>query len=135
MSLCTCMYKSVYINTWTYLLLSIYICTHTCIYLCPTILRNRAAVTITICYNEFTLFCISGSIRSGMSVAEEQWFWKVWLGKTALVGKIMSSLIHYSFTRQLTLDKSVILILYSGCDLANKYFMWKKILLSQVARK
>lgn len=35
------------------------------------------------------------------------------------------SLIHYSFTRQLTLDKSVVLILYNGCDLANKYFMWK----------
>jgi len=51
--------------------------------------------------------------------------------KTALVGKIMScviraySLIHYSFTTQLTVDKSVILILYNGCDLANKYFMWK----------
>lgn len=54
-----------------------------------------------------------------------------WERRTALVGKIMScviraySLIHYSFTRQLTLDKSVVLILYNGCDLANKYFMWK----------
>lgn len=43
-------------------------------------LRNREALLLS-CYDEFHYFISLAAFHSERIVAEEQWFWKVWLGK------------------------------------------------------
>lgn len=51
-------------------------------HLCPTILRNRAALLLSqYAIVNLHYFVSLAAFHSGRSVAEEQWFWKVWLGR------------------------------------------------------
>lgn len=84
-----CMYKSVYINTYSCLLLSLSLCrcAYRCILFCPAILRNKAALLLSqYAIMNLHYFVSLAAFHSGKTVAEEQWFWKEWLGKKECSG-------------------------------------------------